>query len=304
MNERIQRIRNEQSTVIPSQGGFLTNEEPTNELLSAMKEFGGMREAATVFSTATGNIIPWPTTDRTANKGSIVGQNKSVGAATARTFGTVNIGAHMYTSGSIAIPFQLLQDSGIDVEAEVVGGLAESLQRGQNEDFTLASGNAEPRGIVPAASLGKTGAAGQTTTATFDDLIDMEHAVDPAYRRQGCQWMFHDTTLKMLKKIKDGEGRPIWLPDYAAANVPAQLMGYAYVINQDMAVMAASAKSMLFGNLKKYRIRDVMGYLLFRMTDSAYTLLGQVGFVAFLRSDGNFIAADNTCVVYYINAAS
>ena len=115
--------------------------------------------------------------------------------------------------------------------------------------------------------------------------------------------MFHETTLLALKEERDGEGRPIWLPGYEA-KVPDTLNRYPYIINQDMPVMAASAKSVLFGNLKKYLIRDVMGYLLFRMTDSKYTELGQVGFLAFLRSDGNFIAADNSCVVYYQNSAT
>jgi hypothetical protein len=31
------------------------------------------------------------------------------------------------------------------------------------------------------------------------------------YRTSG-RWMFHDTTLKALKKLKDGQGRPLWRP--------------------------------------------------------------------------------------------
>ena len=67
--------------------------------------------------------------------------------------------------------------------------------------------------------------------------------------------------------------------------------------------MAANAKSILFGDFRKYVIRDVMDLTLFRMTDSAFTLLGQVGFVAFMRSGGNLIDAGGA-VKYYANSAT
>jgi HK97 family phage major capsid protein len=290
-------------TQVPSEGGFLAPDEPSNQLLLALKEFGGMREAATTMATSTGNTIPFPTTDTTAAVATIVGENTAVGNAATRTFGVVNIGSYMYTTGGIAIPWQLIQDSLINIEAEVIRGLSECMYRGQNAHFTTGTGNGQPAGILPRCGLGKTGAAGQTTTVLFDDLIDLEHSIDPAYRKLGCRFMFHDTTLRELKKLKDGMGMPIWMPGYTQ-NAPDSIMGYPYVINQDMPVMAPSAKPIIFGNLWRYRIRDVMGYMLFRMTDSAYTLQGQVGFVGFMRSDGNMIAADNTTVKYYANPAA
>lgn len=63
---------------------------------------------------------------------------------------------------------------------------------------------------------------------------------------------------------------------------PDRLLGRIININQNMAPMAANAKSILYGDFKKYLIRDVMDVTLFRMTGQrAYTLKGQVGFVAF-----------------------
>ncbi len=70
-----------------------------------------------------------------------------------------------------------------------------------------------------------------------------------------------------------------------------------------MAPMAANARSILFGDLSKYIIRDVMDLTLFRMTDSAFTLRGQVGFVAFRRMGGNLIDAGGA-VKYYQNSAT
>lgn len=67
--------------------------------------------------------------------------------------------------------------------------------------------------------------------------------------------------------------------------------------------MAAGAKSILFGDMKKYFIRDVMDLTVFRMTDSAFTLNGQVGFVAFTRTGGNLVDAGGA-VKHYANSAT
>jgi HK97 family phage major capsid protein len=138
---------------------------------------------------------------------------------------------------------------------------------------------------VTAATVGPTGAA--AAKIAYDELIDLEHSVDPAYREAGaCRFMFHDSTLKELKKLKDDQKRPLWLPGLAVRE-PDTILGYAYTVNQHMPVLAANAKAVLFGDFSKYIIRDVMAVSLFRMTDSKYTEKGQVGFLAFSRHDGN-----------------
>jgi len=67
--------------------------------------------------------------------------------------------------------------------------------------------------------------------------------------------------------------------------------------------MAANAKSILCGDFGKYIARRVMDLTLFRMTDSAFTLNGQVGFVAFQRIGGNLVDAGGA-VKYYANSAT
>ena len=130
---------------------------------------------------------------------------------------------------------------------------------------------------------------------SYDDLVDLEHSVDPAYRRQpGARFMMADSTLKLLRKIKDGQGRPIFVPGYETGSpggAPDTLLGRPFTINQDMPEAVAGNRPLLFGLFSKYLIRDVMDFTLFRFTDSAYTLRGQVGFVGFMRCGGNLIDA-------------
>src|SRR3546814_11673151 len=76
-----------------------------------------------------------------------------------------------------------------------------------------------PNGLITAATVGKTGTTGQTLTVIYDDLVDLEHSVDPAYREGGnCSFMMADGSVKTIKKIKDSQGRPIFIPGYDPAN--------------------------------------------------------------------------------------
>lgn len=299
-------IRAAMSTTTASEGGYTTSPEYQRTLESAIRAFGGMRSVASVIRTATGTQMNFPTSDATAEEGEIVGQNGNVtGLDTG--FGNATMDVYKYSSKKIALPFELVQDSFIDIEAYIQALLAMRLGRIQNRHQTVGTGSGQPMGIVTASGNGKIGATGQTATLTYDDLVDLEHSVDPAYRgAPGVGYMFHDSTLKVLRKLKDSQGRPIFVPGYETGNpggAPDRIMGRAITINQHMPVMAANAKSVLFGQLSKYLIRDVMDLTLFRMTDSAFTLLGQIGFVAFQRSGGNLIDVGGA-VKSYQNSAT
>ena len=302
LRNRMQSPMNAMSTGTGSEGGFVTEATTARQLSESMKAFGGMRQLSTVIQTESGNQIDFPTADATSEEGEIVGENGSAGSGDT-SFGTVAHNVFKYSSKSIAVPFELLQDSVIDIEGYVNGLCSTRIGRVTEKHFTVGTGTGQPLGIMTSAGEGKVGASGQTDILTYDDLIDLEHSVDPAYRASGkCSWMFHDTSLREIKKLKDGQGRPLWLPGLVTGDA-ATILGYTYAINQSMAEMGANAKSIAFGDFSKYLIRDVMNMMMFRMTDSKYTEKGQVGFLAFFRSGGRLID-DGGAVKYYQNAAS
>lgn len=290
------------STGTGSEGGYTVPTETARTVLDALKAFGGMRSVATVITTAAGHSMSWPTSDGTAETGELVGENAAA-ADLDIAFGTLALPVYKYSSKVVAVPIELLQDSGVDLEAFIRARLVQRLGRITNTHFTTGTGSSQPRGIVTASTAGKTGTTGQAATVIFEDLVDLEHSVDPAYRMSpSCGWMFADSTLKVLKKLKDGDGRPLWLPGLSAKE-PATILNYGYTINQDVAAMAANAKSILFGDLGKYVIRDAMQMTFYRFDDSAYAKKGQVGFLAFLRSGGNFMDVGGA-VKHYANSAS
>jgi HK97 family phage major capsid protein len=279
-------VRAAMSTTTPDQGGYTVPTELATSLIEVMASFGGMRDVATLIKTATGIGMSWATTDGTSEEGEIIGENQPASDDDVE-FGTVGLGVYKFSSKVVTVPIELLQDSAVDLEGLIRRRLAERLARIQNRLFTVGTGTNQPRGVLTAATVGKVGATGQTSLITLDDLIDLEHEVDPAYRT-AARFMFHDKTLKVLKKLKDGQGRPIWLPGYDSRSSDS-LLGYEYTINQHMPQMAANAKPVLFGDFSRYIIRDALELSLFRFTDSAYTKKGQVGYLAWGRAGGNFV---------------
>lgn len=293
------RLRADLSTGTDTAGGYLVPTDFATRLIEEMKLFGNMRLVATIQQTDSGVPIEWPVADNLDQEGEIVAENTAV-TDEDPTFGIKTISAYKYSSKGVAVPFELLQDSRIDIEAYVVRLLAQRLSRITNKHFTLGTGTNQPHGIVPSATLGATAAT--AAAIGFDDLINLEHSVDPIYR-MNAQFMFADQALKTIKMLKDNEGRPLWIPGIAVSE-PDTILGYPYTINQYMVAPAANAKSILFGQLSNYLIRDVMAVTLFRMTDSVYTRKGQVGFLAFSRHDGALLDASGQSVKYLQHAAA
>lgn len=303
-------IRATMSTGVGAEGGYTVQTDVAQQVADALKAYGGMRQAATVIQTAQGNPLNFPTSDGTTEEGEQVAENTAVSGQDV-TFGVASLDAYKYSSKVVAVPIELLQDSAVDIEAFVNQRLAKRIARITNRKFTVGTGTSEPRGVVTAAAAGKVGATGQTGTVTADDLIDLFHSVDPAYREDNdasandVGFMMNDDSLRIIRKLKDGNGRPIFLPGYDGLGgpMPDSLLGQPIFINQHMATMAASAKSILFGDFSKYIIRDVLQMQLHRFTDSAYAKLGQVGFLMFSRHAGNLVDVGGA-VKYYQNSAT
>jgi HK97 family phage major capsid protein len=312
-------IRNTMSTTTSSEGGYTVPSLISSTLYDSMKAYGAMRALADIIRTADGRPLSFPTSDGTSETGEWIAQNTTATAADP-SFGTVTLNVNKASSKIVAVPFELLQDSNIDVEGFVRNRLAQRLGRLGNTAFTVGTGTTQPDGVVPKATSGKVGTTGQTATIIYDDLVDLVHSVDPAYRSTACSFMAPDALVKVIRKLKDSQNMPVWQPDrnagiavtganpdggYSSQNTAVvfdRLLGYPLYINNDMASPAANAKTLLFGNFSYYKIRDAMDVSMFRFTDSAYTKLGQVAFLAWCRMGGNLL--DTAAVKYYAHSAT
>lgn len=298
------RFQAAQGEGVDTAGGYTVPNGFYNQLIDAEKFYGGMTDAAYVFDTDTGNVLPIPTDNDTTNTGAILGENTQASTQDV-TFGSVTLNAYTYSSKLVLVSNQLLQDSAFNLDTFLANKLGTRIARITNTHFTTGTGASQPTGVVTAGTLGYTAggstSSGQTATILSDDLIELEHSVDIAYRRN-ARFMLSDAALKVIKKLKDGQGRPLWLSGIAVKE-PDTINGYPYTLNQDMAAPAASAKSMLFGDFSNYFIRRVAGVQVLRLTER-YADFNQTGFLAFQRWDGQLVDAGTHPVKYLQQSAS
>lgn len=303
--EEMAKFQNTMSTTTGSQGGYTVQTEVATSIVDALKDYSGMRRVCDRIVTESGSDMGYPSTDGTAEIGEIVAQNQQATAADT-AIGTAPLNTVKFGSKIFTLPIELLQDSRIDVIGLVNKRLRDRIGRIQNQKFSQGSGTNEPWGLTVAAAVGKIGATGQTTTIIYDDLVDMVDSVDIAYLAEGVlTWNFSQVLRKTVRKIKDTQGRPIWTPNYdagIAGEFSDQLLGYPVNINNDMPAPAANAKSLSFGQHKKYMVRDAMEVTLFRFDDSAFMSKGQVGFLGWARAGGNLL--DTSAVKTYQHSAT
>ncbi|MFZ6801934.1 phage major capsid protein [Undibacterium sp. Di24W] len=313
-NEERQAVMNTMSTTTGSQGGFTVQSEIAASMIDYLKSYGYMRKTSSQLTTAQGNPLSFPTSDGTAETGEWIAQNTTA-TALDPSYGSVALNVFKASSKIVAVPYELLQDSQIDIQAMVFKRLADRIGRIANVGFTTGAGSTDPFGLITQCSVGKAGQTGQTLTITYDDLVDLIDSIDAAYldipatvpEMPGVApgFMFSQAMRRVVRKIKDTAGRPIWTPSYdegLTSKTPDTLLGYPVYINNDVAAPGVSAKSLAFGNLHRYMIRDAMDVTMFRFDDSAYAKLGQVGFLAWARMGGNLM--DNQAVKVYQHSAT
>lgn len=293
-HEALQTRATTYQTITTTGGGHVIQNEAMAELEIALLAHGGMREAARVIRTQTGATLPWPTMDDSTNKSAILAISTEADI-NSLVFGQAELSAYKYTTKRIMVPIELMQDEAVNLPAVIGNALGVRAAKGTNYHFTVGvSSDTQPSGVVTDSIEGSTGS--DVNAVTYSELVTLQHAVDPAYRADpSCRWMFNDNTLGVLKKLVDGDSRPLWQAGLAIGS-PDMILGKPYTINQDMASIAAStagtggAKAILFGAFNRYIIRDVRDIIFLRL-DERYAEMGMTAFLAFHRHDGLTIQA-------------
>lgn len=275
-----------QSALLGSGGGFMVAEGFIGQLEVAMIHNGPMLQTSTILRTSDGGELPWPTCDDSAEDGEDRGENQQA-TDSDLVFGRLVMRAYKFSSKIITVPTELLQDSAIGVQAIVGELIGERLARRANSKLTNGvGGGAEPLGILNAVGTA-TPDAGNADAA--DDIIDLVHSINLSYRSMGS-FMCADSTVAALRKLRDADGQPLWSSGINAGQSD-RLAGYPIAINSHFPAYGSTGTGqgvVVFGDLRKYVVRQVLGIRLERDrnigTDAEQ-------FVAYLRLDGNYLNA-------------
>lgn len=273
-----------QSTGVTTAGGFFIPTELAATIIRSMLAWGPMYDpgVSTEMVTSSGNPIRIPTVDDTAVTAVTHTENTALTDTGAKdvTIGQKSLDAFAFDTQFIRWSWELDADSIFGMEALLGDLLGERLGRIANLQLTTGSGTGAPNGIVTASSLGKTAAA--VAAITFDEIIDLEHSVDPAYRTSPrAAFMMNDSVLQAVRKLKDGQGNYLWQNGNVQAGVPGTINGRPFYINQAMASQATGARVMLFGDFSKYFVRKVGAPVIGVMRERFWPDLGIAGLIRF-----------------------
>lgn len=273
-----------QSSATGAAGGYTVPTELADVLIKSMKAWGPMYDpgVTTELNTASGAVIQMPTIDDTAGtgfahtQGADIVDDGSVDAA----FGQKQLEAYVYDTKFIKFSMELAQDSIFNVESVLGDLLGERLGRVANAQLTTGTGTSAPNGVATASTLGKTAASASAIAS--DELVDLVHSVDPAYRQAPkVGFQFNDTTLAAIRKLKDGQGNYLWQMGDVTKGVPGTLLSYRYTINQAIAGIATGNRTVLFGDFGKYFVRKVGSPVIGVMRERFWPNLGIAGFIRF-----------------------
>jgi HK97 family phage major capsid protein len=243
-----------------AQGGFLVPTTLAGTINIAMAAHGPMmdKNIATEINLSSGAPFDLPKIDDTDKEADAhaEGDEPANDGSGDVVVGKTQLGAHALITPWIIWSFELAQDATFGFEALLGNLIGERLGRKGNKWLTVGTGAGQPLGFVTGAPVGHQSVS--QAALTFDDVIDLEYSVDAAYRGgPKVRYQMHDQTVKLLRKIKDSNGRYIWSDGDVTKGVAPQLNGKPVSFNNAMAEVAAGAKSIAFGDFSQYYVRKV-----------------------------------------------
>src|SRR5690554_3675545 len=276
-------IKNALQIGTDTEGGYLVPDEFERTLIEALDEENIFRKLANVISTSSGDRkIPVVASKGTASwideEGAIPESDDS--------FGQVSIGA--YKLGTmIKVSEELLNDSVFNLENYIAREFARRIGNKEEDAFFTRDGSGKPTGILAATGGAQIGVTAASATAiTVDEILDLFYSLKSPYRNKSV-FVMNDATIKAIRKLKDGQGQYIWQPSLQAGT-PDTILNRPVYTSSYVPTIAASAKSIIFGDFGYYWVADRQGRV-FKRLNELYAATGLVGFVATQRVDGKLI---------------
>ncbi|MPM87984.1 hypothetical protein SDC9_135085 [bioreactor metagenome] len=266
-----------------SEGGYLAPDEFERTLVTALEEENIFRKLAKVIQTSSGDRkIPVVTTHGSA---SWLDEEELIPESD-EAFGQTSIGA--FKLGTfIKVSDELLNDSVFDLQSYITSEFARRIGHKEEDAFFVGDAAGKPTGIFHTSGGAQIGVTTAGSTAlTVDEVIDLFYSLKSPYRRNAV-FVMNDSTVKAIRKLKDGQGQYLWQPAMTA-NTPDSILNRPVYTSAYVPTIAAGAKSIAFGDFGYYWIADRQGRS-FKRLNELFATTGQIGFMATQRVDGKLI---------------
>ncbi len=276
------RIVNALQVGTNTEGGYLVPIDYDKVLVQALMQFNDFRSMCEVITTSSlvkiavetdfgaaswmGEEAPYPESDT--------------------AFGQTSLDAHKL-GRIIKVSEELIRDAFFDLQSYIATAFGKSFGMAEEMSFVNGDGAGKPLGFIRSAQTGLTAAGASSITA--DEIIDLYYSLKRQYRAR-ARFIMNDSTVKLVRKLKDGDGQYLWQPGLQSGE-PDLLLGKPLVTSTAMPLATTGQKSIAFGDLSYYRIADRAGREMQRL-DELYAANGQIGFKMSQRVDAKLLLAE------------
>ena len=269
-----------------SEGGYLVPDEFERILVQALEEENIFRALAKVITTSSGDRkIPVVASKGTASwvdEEGLIPESDD-------TFAQVSIGAYKLAT-MIKVSEELLNDSVFNLESYIAKEFARRMGAKEEEAFFIGDGVGKPTGIFNSTGGAEIGVTTASSTAiTFDEVMDLFYSLKSPYRKNAV-FVMNDSTVKLIRKLKDGNGQYLWQPSVQAGQ-PDTILNRPVKTSSFVPTVEAGAKTIAFGDFGYYWVADRQGRS-FQRLNELFAPTGQVGFRATQRVDGKLILSE------------
>ena len=260
---------------IDEAGGYLVPDEYDRRLIDVLDEENVLRGLATTIRTSGERKINIAATKPAA---------LWVEEGGALTFGDATFDQKLLDAHklhvAIKITEELLADNAFQLEDYIIAQFGKAIANAEEDAFLNGDGEGKPTGLFADAQVGVTIG---TVEIEADDVIDLIYKLKRPYRKK-ASFITNDSTLAVLRKLKDENGNYLWQPSLQNGE-PDRILGYAIRTSQFAPKLAAGKAALAFGDFSYYNIGD-RGQCTLQVLKELFAGNGMVGYVMKERVDG------------------
>lgn len=277
-------------------GGYLAPTEWDRTISQRLLQISPMRSLAFVQPTSK-NSFTKLFTEHGAASGWVGETDQRPNTATSK-FKTMSYGTGEIYANPMATQ-QILDDAEINLETWLASEVDREFALQEGVAFLSGDGTNKPTGLLTYIEGGvnaskhpwgavKVVNSGQASAITADSILDLIYEMPSVYAA-GAGFVLNRNTLRVLRKLKDGQGNYLWQPSFVAGQ-PSTLAGYSVTELAGMPDVAANSTPIMFGDFKQgYMILDRIGV---RVLRDPYTNKPHISFYTTKRVGGGLLNPD------------
>jgi len=271
------------------EGGYIvTPQLMLNRLIKKMDDLMFIRRVATVIPVNGSESIGCPTLENDPADADWTAEVGDVSEDTTMSFGGRELKPHLL-SKEIKVSMKLLRVSALPVEQLIMDRMAYKFALPMEKTFFTGSGVNQPLGLFTASASGIStdrdyATGNDATELQFDNLIGNKYNVKAQYQAN-AKWLFSREAVGQLAKMKDGEGRYIWMVS-SMVGQPDMLLGSPVMMSEWVPhVFTANLYVGLYGDFSHYWIADGSNFSVQRLNE-LNARNNKIGFIGRAEVDG------------------